>query len=49
MGRSAPRIATETIELITRLALDNRLWGAERVRGELLKVGVRVSKRTIQK
>jgi transposase InsO family protein len=48
-GRSAPRIATETIELITRLALDNRLWGAERLRGELLKIGVRVSKRTVQK
>jgi putative transposase len=25
------------------------LWGAERIRGELLKLGVRVSKRTIQK
>ena len=28
---------------------DNRLWGAERIRGELLKLGVRVSKRTIHK
>ena len=25
------------------------LWGAERIRGELLKLGVHVSKRTIQK
>jgi hypothetical protein len=47
--RSIPRIGTETIELIRRLALENRLWGAERIRGELLKIGVRVSKRTIQK
>ncbi len=31
------------------MAAKNRLWGAERIRGELLKVGVRVSKRTIQK
>jgi len=31
------------------MAKENRLWGAERIRGELLKVGVRVSKRTIQK
>jgi len=31
------------------MALDNRLWGAERIRGELLKLGIRVSKRTIQK
>jgi transposase InsO family protein len=27
----------------------NRLWGAERMRGELLKLDIRVSKRTIQK
>jgi hypothetical protein len=31
------------------MAGENRLWGAERIRGELLKLGVRVSKRTIQK
>ncbi len=31
------------------MALNNRLWGAERIRGELLKLGIRVSKRTIQK
>jgi len=30
------------------MALANRLWGAERVRGELLKLGIRLSKRTIQ-
>jgi putative transposase len=31
------------------MARDNRLWGAERIRGELLKLGIHVSKRTIQK
>jgi len=31
------------------MAKDNRLWGAERIRGELLKLGIRVSKRTIQR
>jgi putative transposase len=31
------------------MAKENRPWGAERIRGELLKLGVRVSKRTIQK
>jgi putative transposase len=31
------------------MAGQNRLWGAERIRGELLKLGVRVCKRTIQK
>jgi len=38
-----------TIRLIGQLAMDNRLWGAERIRGELLKLGIQVSKRTIQK
>jgi putative transposase len=37
------------IGLIKRLVTENRLWGAERIRGELLKLGIRVSKRTIQK
>jgi len=31
------------------MASANRLWGAERIRGELLKLGVKVSKRTIQR
>ena len=31
------------------MARDNRLWGAERIWGELLKGGIRVSKGTIQK
>ena len=38
-----------TIRLIWQLAADNRLWGAERIRGELLKLGIQVSKRIIQK
>jgi transposase InsO family protein len=44
-----PRVAPETIALIRKMSKENRLWGAERIRGELLKLGVRVSKRTIQK
>jgi putative transposase len=44
-----PRISLETITLIQQMARDNRLWGAERIRGELLKLGIRVCKRTIQK
>jgi transposase InsO family protein len=31
------------------MAHENRLWGADRIRGELLKLDIRVSKRTIQK
>ena len=44
-----PRIEQSTIALIQQMATENRLWGAERIRGELLKVGIKVSKRTIQK
>jgi putative transposase len=35
--------------VIQAMALNNRLWGAERIRGELLKLGIHVSKRTSQK
>jgi hypothetical protein len=31
------------------MATENFLWGAERIRGELLKLGIDVSKRTVQK
>jgi putative transposase len=44
-----PRLSSETIALIKGMAANNRLWGAERIRGELLKLEIRVSKRTIQK
>src|SRR5437660_10351110 len=44
-----PKIAGETIALIRQMAKENRLWGAERIRGELLKLGLHVCKRTIQK
>ena len=35
--------------LIKQMLRENRLWGAERVRGELVKLGIHVSKRTIQR
>jgi len=44
-----PKLSLETITLIKEMAAHNRLWGAERIRGELLKLDIRVSKRTIQK
>ena len=52
--KSAPRsrpspLPTTTIDLLRRMARDNPLWGAERIRGELLKLDPRVSKRTVQK
>ncbi|MGZ3629894.1 MAG: integrase core domain-containing protein, partial [Ktedonobacteraceae bacterium] len=44
-----PKVAAETIALIREMTRENRLWGAERIRGELLKLGIHVCKRTIQK
>jgi putative transposase len=44
-----PKIAEETILVIKKMASENRLWGAERIQGELLKLNIKVSKRTIQK
>lgn len=44
-----PPVTPEVIGLIQRLATENRLWGAERIRGELLKLGLHVAKGTIQK
>ncbi len=45
--RPQPRVSRDTVELIRRMAAENRLWGAERIRGELLKLGIHVAKRTI--
>jgi hypothetical protein len=44
-----PRLNREVRELIATMARDNPRWGSERVRGELLKLGIAVSRRTIQR
>ena len=53
MQTQPQRLALETIALIEQMAwrvtLRSRLWGAERIRGELLKLNIQVAKRTIQK
>jgi len=43
------KISAERIALIRRMVQENRLWGAERIRGELLKLGISVAKRTVQR
>ena len=43
-----PRLSEETIVLIQRMAVENRRWGANRIRGELLKLGIQVNKGTIR-
>ena len=48
-SQGKPKVSPETISLIQKIAKENHLWGAERIRGELLKLGIQVSKRTIQK
>ena len=48
-GSPKPKVAPETIALIRQMAAANRLWGAERIRGELLKPGIRVAKTTVQR
>ena len=44
-----PPLAVEVVALIKQMAEENRTWGAKRIRGELLKLGLRVSKSAIQK
>ena len=47
LGR--PRLCAEWRELIAVIARDNPRWGSERIRGELLKLGIAVSKRSVQR
>ena len=44
-----PRIDSECRGLIRRLAAENCLWGAPRIHGELLKLGIVVSERTVSR
>ena len=44
-----PCIDSQCRALIRRLAAENRLWGAPRIHGELLKLGIAVSERTVSR
>jgi putative transposase len=44
-----PAIGTELRELIRRMSRANPLWGAPRIHGELLKLGLTVSQATVSK
>jgi transposase InsO family protein len=44
-----PHLSTEVRELIATISRENRLWGTERIRGELLKLGIVVSNRSIRR
>ena len=43
-----PRLSGEVRDLIARIARENPTWGSERIRGELRKLGIAVSKRSVQ-
>ena len=47
--RGRPALPSERVALIRRLAKENITWGAERIRGELLKLGLPIAKSSIQK
>lgn len=47
VGRKS--IAPETVDLIRQMSRPNPVWGAPRVHGELLKLGIRVAQRTVAK
>jgi transposase InsO family protein len=44
-----PAVNAEIKALVTRMAAANPLWGAPRIHGELLKLGVAVSERTVSR
>jgi len=46
---SRPHLSPEVRDLIATMSRDNWLWGTERIRGELLKLGTVVSNRSIRR
>ena len=44
-----PPINAEISALMTRMATANPLWGAPRIHGELLKIGIEVAERTVSR
>src|SRR5262249_40634435 len=49
-GRSGrPRVSRETRDLIRNMSRDNPLWGAPRIQGELLKLGIEISQASVAK
>lgn len=44
-----PRIDSPCCDLIRRMAAENCLWGAPRIHGELLKLGITISERSVSR
>lgn len=47
--KGRPEVGPEIRTLIRRMAEANPLWGAHRIHGELLKLGIKVSERTVSR
>jgi putative transposase len=47
--RGKPPLTDKVVSLIKQMAKENPSWEAERIRGELPRLGLRVNKSTIQK
>jgi putative transposase len=47
--RGRPAVAKEVRQLIRRMSRENPLWGAPKIHGELLKLGIEVSESTVSK
>jgi hypothetical protein len=48
-GAGRPQIDTELRALISRMSMENPLWGAPRIHGELLKLGFEVAQSSVAK
>jgi putative transposase len=48
-GRGRPPVPAEIKNLIRRIGRDNVLWGAPRIHGELLKLGIEISQAAVSK
>jgi hypothetical protein len=42
-----PQIGKEVRDLIRRMSFENPLWGAPKIHGELLKLGIEVAQSTV--
>src|SRR5205809_3512389 len=47
--RGRPRVVSEVTALVTQMAAANPLWGAPRIHGELLTLGIVVAERTVSR
>jgi transposase InsO family protein len=47
VNRGRPKLSPEVKSLVLKLATANPLWGAPRIHGELLKLGIEISERSV--